>query len=353
MPKPINSITNNMDNPYAGRDGLVYARVSSKRQEIEGSGLDSQEGRCINDLGLLGVPYDKTFPDTFSGGGDFMKRPAMSAMLAYIDKYPHRRFVVVFDDLKRFARDTEFHLKLRAAFKARDVVLRCLNYTFDESPEGRFAEVVMAGHAELEREQNRRQVIQKQKARLELGYWPFIAKRGYKMVKDPAHGKIAVPDEKDKDLLISALEGFAKGTFVRKIDATRYLVERGFWKNSAEKNVVQFNNILKSSFYAGFVEYAPWEVSRRTGHHQPLISVETFNLIQNRLKNGGRNKRVRVDVSEDFPLRGIILCAECDEPLRAAWSKGRSKKYPLYACHSKGVCAAKHYVLRLRGKLAA
>lgn len=340
MPIPKSSITNLTINPYAGRDGLVYARVSSKRQETDGSGLGSQEGRCINELELLGVPYDKTFPDTFTGGGDFMKRPAMREMLAYIDKNPHKKFVVVFDDLKRFARDVNFHFKLKAEFKSRDVLLRCLNFNFEDSPEGEFVETIMAAGAQLERNQNRRQVIQKQKARLELGYWPFIAKRGYKMVKDPAHGKISVPDEKDKDLLISALEGFAKGTFVRKIDACRFLVERGFWNRPAEKSIVQFNNILKSSFYAGFIEHAPWEVSRIVGKHQALISEDMFNLIQKRLKNDGRNKRVRVDVSEDFPLRGIVLCADCHEPLRAAWSKGRSKKYPFYVCHNKAVCPA-------------
>jgi DNA invertase Pin-like site-specific DNA recombinase len=124
------------------------------------------------------VPHTKSFPDSFTGAGDFMKRPAMKALLAYVDANPHKKYVVIFDDLKRFARDVEFHIKLRAAFKARDVLLVCLNYNFDESPEGRFSETIMAAQAELERHQNRRQVIQKQKARLEAGYWTFGGKKG-------------------------------------------------------------------------------------------------------------------------------------------------------------------------------
>ena len=99
------------------RTGLIYPRVSSKRQEIEGTGLQSQEGRCMKVLGDLNVPYEKTFPDSYTGGGDFMKRPAMREMLEYIDAHPHRKYVVVFDDLKRFARDVEFHIKLKYAFK--------------------------------------------------------------------------------------------------------------------------------------------------------------------------------------------------------------------------------------------
>lgn len=335
MSIPKSSIPNPTINPYEGRIGLVYARVSSKKQEIEGSGLLTQEERCISRLRLLNVPHEMTFPDTASGGGDFMERPAMRQLLAHIDANPHKKYLVVFDDLSRLAREVVSHIKLRAAFKLRSVEPICLNFNLDETEEGEYAEIILAAGAQLERKKNRRQVIQKQKARLELGYWPFVAKRGYKMVKHPAHGKLAIPDEKDKDVLIAALNGFADGTFVRKMDACRFLVEKGFWNNSAEKRIVEFDNILRSSFYAGFVEYAPWEVSRRVGHHQALISEETFNLIQKRLKNDGRNKRIRVDVSEDFPLRGLVLCANCKEPLRAAWSKGRSKKYPLYVCHSK------------------
>ena len=35
------------------------------------------------------------------------------ALLAYMDARPGERFVGIFDDLKRYARDTEFHLRLR------------------------------------------------------------------------------------------------------------------------------------------------------------------------------------------------------------------------------------------------
>jgi DNA invertase Pin-like site-specific DNA recombinase len=104
-------------NPYEGRIGLVYVRVSAKKQETEGHGRESQEGRCKKELLALGVTFHTTFPDTYTGAGDFMDRPAMKAMLEYIDAHPHQKFVVIFDDLKRFARDTVFHLKLRRALK--------------------------------------------------------------------------------------------------------------------------------------------------------------------------------------------------------------------------------------------
>jgi site-specific DNA recombinase len=323
-------------NPYEGREGLVYVRVSSKRQEVEGHGRESQEVRCKADLENVKVPYVKTFYDTYTGSGDFMNRPAMREMLEYIDKRPHKKFVAEFDDLKRFARDTEFHLKLRGALKARDVIPRCLNYNFDDSPEGMYLETILAAGNELERHQNRRQVIQKMRARLESGYWPFSVKRGYDMKHEPQHGKISVPNKEGLTTLKAALEGFATGNMARQIDVARFLVERDFWPGqTAEKCITRVKNILEDCFYCGDIEYKKWDVPRRNGNHRGIISPNTHELIQKRLQKDSVKGKVRKTTSEDFPMRSLLICSDCDKPLTAAWSKGRSSRYGYYYCQNK------------------
>ncbi len=333
----------NLDSPYEGRIGLVYARVSSKKQDSQGSGLYSQEGRCIAELTSLGVPHEKTFYDKYTGGGDFMQRPAMRELLAYIDAHPYQKFVIIFDDLKRFARDTIFHLKLRSALKGRDVLPRCLNYNFDDSPEGMFVETVLAAGNELERHQNQRQTVQKMKARLDAGYWPFAARKGYKMIDDPTgHGKISVPSKIGLEILAPALLDFASGKLSRKIDVCRYLVERGFWsKQSPEKYIDKLTDMLQDCFYCGQISYPKWEVSRRPGKHIGLISIDTYERIQNRLHKGESGVRVRSDRSEDFPLRGLLVCRGCGKHITGAWSFGYKKQgYAYYYCQTKG-CAFK------------
>ena len=317
------------------REGLVYCRVSSKRQETEGSGLISQGGRCVSELSKLNVPHLKTFSDSFSGGGDFMKRPALREMLEFIDANPYKKFIVVFDDISRFARDVFFHIKLKLEFKKRDVILKCLNYNFDESEEGEFAELIHAGKAELDRKQNRRKVIQKQKSRLELGYWAFASKKGYKQAKNPEHGTLSIPTLESK-ILKEVLEGFSLGRFQRKIDACKFLVEKEFWtKQKPEKYIDKFTKIARDCFYVGDIEYLQWEVSRRKGKHQGIIDIRTFNLNQKRLDNEGLGKRIRNDISNDFPLRSLIACENCFKALTGAWCKGRNKKYPYYFCQNK------------------
>lgn len=326
------------DNPYMGREGVVYVRVSSKRQELEGHGRESQEERCKQDLRHQNVPYCKTFADTFTGAGDPMKRPAMQEMIAFIDANPQKRFVVVFDDIKRLARDVQAHFILRAAFRSRDVEVRCPNYNFDETEEGEFVEHIFAAQAQLDRKQNRRQVVQKMKARLQLGYWPFAGKRGYDFVKNPIHGRIHVPN-RDGTILSDAIKKFSTGDLVRKIDVARFLHERGFWKTSkrkAEYFIDEVSALLKDIFHSGYIEYKPWEVTRRKGQHKGLISLEVFEMVQKRLNREETKAHIRLDISPEFPLRGLLLCPGCQSKLTGAISKGRKKHYSYYYCITKG-----------------
>lgn len=96
---------------------LIYCRVSSTNQKKEGHGLESQEHRCRQFAEQNNYAVEEVFLDDFTGGGDFMKRPAMSRLLTYLDSKPYNQYIIIFDDLKRFARDVQFHWKLRTALK--------------------------------------------------------------------------------------------------------------------------------------------------------------------------------------------------------------------------------------------
>jgi hypothetical protein len=91
-------------------------------------------------------------------------------------------------------------------------------------------------------------------------------------------------------------------------------------------------HLLRSPVYAGYVEAPNWDVSLRKGHHEALISFETFQRIQDRLN--GATYAPRKDHSEDFPLRGYVNF-HCGTPLTACWSKGRISKHPYYLCPNK------------------
>ncbi len=321
-----------MNNPSIPR-ALVYCRVSSVRQKTDGHGLDSQEHRCREYAKSNGYEVEEVFSDSFTGGGDFSRRPAMMEMLTYIDNKPHRKYVVIFDDIARLARDVTEHIKLRAAFKIRDVVPLCLNYSFDGTPEGEFAEVIMAANAELFRKQNKRQVIQKMKARLEKGYWPHYPPPGYVQTKGPIHGKLLTPVEPQASLIREAFEGFASDRFLGQIDVMNFLREADYHPGKSKTPVYLegVRRLLRRVVYAGYVEREEWEVSRRKAQHEAIISLETFEKVQAKL-NGKCKVWVRKSDRLDFSLRGFLLCTFCQKTMTASWCRGRSKMYRFYRC---------------------
>ena len=97
----------------------------------------------------------------------------------------------------------------------------------------------------------------------------------------------------------------------------------------------QAHRILTRPIYAGYIESKVWGVSFRKGQHEPLISLETYQRIQEKL-SGKIYAPARTDINEDFPLRGFVTCGECGHPLTANWSKGRYKAYPYYVCRHRG-----------------
>jgi site-specific DNA recombinase len=326
---------------------IIYCRVSSERQKNEGHGLDSQEHRCREYASQKGYEVERVFRDSFSGGGDYTKRPAMSEMLTYMDSKPYNSYLVVFDDLKRLARDTEQYLKLKKALELRKAKVDCPNFIFNDSPEGKYIEVITAAGAELEREQNRRQVMQKMKARMEMGFYPFPELPvGYK------HSKVTltsnsnvVPKEPEARIIKEALEGYASGRFLEQLDVHKFLKENRI-NGDKPLYLERVKRILvQSLFYAGWIEYKAWEVGLRKGQHEGIIDLATHEKIQDKLLGKVRH-HVKQFLHPDFPLRRFILCSECHHPLTASQSRSRNgQKKPYYRCNQEG-CSLKNKSIR-------
>ena len=318
---------------------LVYARVSSVSQESDG-----QVHRCKQHAEHKGYPVEEIFRDKFTGGGDFWNRPQMRGLLDYIDEHPYKKYVVIFDDLKRFARDTEFHIRLRKEFRSRNVKIECLNFNFEDSPEGEFVETILAAGNELERKQNRRQVVQKQQARLERGYWVFDAPPGLKYTKDPVHEKILVHDEPKASIVKEVLNGFAYDRFPNQVDVQAFLERKGFYHRKKPKRVhlEQVRRILTQILYTGYIELPIRKLKRLKGQHQGLIDLSIYERIQEKL-NGTSKTKARKDLHLDFPARGWVLCSECLQPFTASWTtkprKGYQRAY--YRCNHPG-CVEKN-----------
>ncbi len=311
---------------------LIYCRVSSGQQVSEGSGLESQEHRCIAYALAKGLEVIKIFRDEGVSGGLF-ERPAMKEVLKFLDKNSSEKFVVIFDDIKRFARDIEVHLKLKKEFGSRLAKLECLNFKFEETPEGIFVENIIAATSQLEREQNRRQVIQKQKARLELGYWAFHAPPGLKFQRKDHEGNILAPDGVFSVIYKQAIEKF-RDYELNTIEAVRQFILEQYKLKGLKKSLSAdaTKTILINPLYAGYLEYKNWDVDFRKAKHKGFISFETLQAVKTRLQTRLK-PQMRQDLSADFPLRNYLLCPNCNRAMTASWHKGKlGTLYPHYWC---------------------
>lgn len=320
------------------KKAIIYCRVSSDRQVAEGHGMDGQERMCRSYAETNGYNVIGKFGDEGVSGG-VVDRPGMKKMLAFLDKVSGQgdETIVIIDDIKRWARDVEGHFALKTAIMTRNATLESPTHRFEESPEGKFVETVMAGAAELERNQNKQQVCRRMKARLEAGYWTFYQPPGYTYAKVPGHGKIIVPKEPEANIIREALEGFASGRFETQVDVQQFLQSKGFnhWGTGKMTYLEQVKRLLTREVYAGYIYYPKWNVTRRKGHHEALITPDTFQKIQDRLAGKQKNAQ-RKDIHKDFPLRGFVLCAHCKQPMTAGWTQGRNQKYPYYRCRVQG-----------------
>jgi site-specific DNA recombinase len=92
------------------------------------------------------------------------------------------------------------------------------------------------------------------------------------------------------------------------------------------------SRMLRNPIYAG------WVVSREIkaqGLHEPIISQELFDAVQDALDGKNTAPITHKKVNEDFPLRAFVLCTGCGKKLTAGWAKGRKEKYARYWCANK------------------
>ncbi|MFM1816343.1 MAG: hypothetical protein RLZ98_3038, partial [Pseudomonadota bacterium] len=284
--------------------------------------------------------------------------PGVQAMLAYLRSDRRNPHVVIIDDLSRFARDVRVHFDLRAAILEAGGILESPSIEFRDDADGELHEYILASVSQHQSRKNREQTLNRMKARCFNGYYVFQAPVGYRYEKLDGHGKVLVRDEPLASIVQEALEAYASGRLDTQAEVKRFLESQPDYPKDLPGGQIRnqrVNDILTRVTYAGYIEVPNWDISLRQGKHEGLISLETFQKIQDRLK-GGAKVPARADINADFPLRGFIVCGDCHKPLTACWSKSKTgKRHPYYMCHNVSCESARKSIRRddLEGEFAA
>ncbi|WP_170550437.1 recombinase family protein [Ruegeria atlantica] len=316
---------------------VIYCRVSSIKQTMEGAGLSSQERSCRDYAKQCGMLVEEVFTDVISGA--ISNRPGMNALLDFLTRVDARDYMVIVDDVSRFARDVGAHTELRNRIMTAGAAIDSPKTKFGVDAESRFLEMLWALLASRDREKNAELSKTRTIARLKNGYWTFSAPVGYQYTKAPGGGKLLIRKEPEASIIQEALEGFASGRFQTQAEVKRFLESKPEFPRPRGAKEVKFDRVtslLTRLVYAGHLEKTDWGVPLTKAQHEPLISYEEYLINQDRLK-AKKVAPARKNLDRDFVLRGFLTCSECGYSLTSCWSKsGTGKRYPYYLCHHKG-----------------
>ena len=141
-----------------------------------------------------------------------------------------------------------------------------------------------------------------------------------------------VRDEPTATIIAEALERYACGHLSTIAELQRHLNANPEISGQRKDGTIKIDTakaLLKRPIYAGYIDMPDWGIRMQKIVHEPLISLTTYQAIQDRL-NGRAVAPIRKDTDAEFPLRGFIACVDCGHLMTAARSKGRSRYYPYY-----------------------
>ncbi|GJL49739.1 MAG: resolvase [Nitrospirales bacterium] len=326
-----------MEEKRKNAKAVIYCRVSSSAQVKKGDGLGSQETRCREFARHKGFGVETVFHDEGASGG-IIDRPGMQSMLTFLKRQKKQEYFVIIDDISRLARGIDAHIQLRTSIGAAGGTLVSPSIEFGEDSDSILVENLLASVSQHQRQKNAEQTKNRMQARVRNGYWPFSPVVGYRYDSVPGHvGRMLVPDEPVASVVKEALESYASGRFDSQSEVKRFLERSAHFPKNKDGEVVyqRVDDLLNRVLYAGYLDVPKWGLSLHPAKHEPLISYETYQAIQKRMR-GQAKAPARKDLTQDFPLRGFVTCGACGHPMTACWSTGTGGKYPYYHCHSKG-----------------
>ncbi|EKS35386.1 recombinase family protein [Afipia clevelandensis] len=320
------------------KKAVAYVRVSSRAQEKRGDGLASQEAVCRRYADAMGYEVVEVFKEVLTGSA--IDRPAMRSLISYLRANKAEGRYVIIDDLSRFSRGHEAHWALKKEIARAGGFLCSPKMQFGENANARLVEGVMVTVSQHQRELNAEQTRTRMFGRVLNGYWPFAAPMGYRHTRVQGHaGLLLTRDEPVASIIQEAMEGFASGRFETQAEVKRFLETQPAFPRKGRNGDVHYqavSDLLTKLVYAGYVEHKDWGIAPLKGKHEPLVSLETFERIQNRISDVARAP-MRVDIRSDFPLRGAVCCAECGKAMTSCWSTSKTgMKHAYYMCFGKG-----------------
>ncbi len=298
----------------------IYTRQSNQGL-FDFSSCDSQFRTCQEHAEQSGESSlhwtGKHFKDE-GYSGSTLNRPGMRRLrkviaLGGLD----RVYAVAFDRLSRNMRDA---VLLLDEFEKAGVELRLVHQPdLDSTPHNRLLRHTLAAFAEFEREMITSRVADTRS---------YLKKHGRRIAGKVPYGYDADPVTKQlvtnksearrvRAIFRRAAEGQAPSEIANRIDHLGWRTKQWSSRRTGEQQgggrwtARQVVSLLRNPVYLG--RFAEGE-STRPGCHAAIVTQILFDAVQQRL-DSRRSTDSSSRRTQDFPLRGKIICPKCKRPL--------------------------------------
>jgi DNA invertase Pin-like site-specific DNA recombinase len=212
--------------------------------------------------------------------------------------------------------------------------IRTYGQSFQNSPNEKFLLMILCSQAKLENDNKSVNVKRGLRTRCEMGLRPGVAPTGYLNEKRTDRRCQAILDPERATTIKKMFEKVAYEHWSGRKIYNWLRFDLNFRTSNGKKHLSLGNiyKILDNPYYYGVFEYPKKSGNWYTGKHEPLITKELFNLVQEQIKS----QFVRVE-NKEFAFTKMMTCGLCgsgicaDEKFKKQ-KNGNVHRYVYYGC---------------------
>jgi site-specific DNA recombinase len=317
---------------------VLYARKSTESEEAQILSIDSQIREMLQIAEKENLEIVETKKESHSAK-EANQRPIFNEIVEEIkqDKY-NGILTWAPDRISRNAGDLGIIVDLMDQGKLIDI--RTYGQRFTNSPNEKFLLMILGSQAKLENDNKVINVKRGLRARCEMGLWPCTAPTGYLNSKN-VDKRCHVEMDAHRAPMVSKM--FEKVAYEKYSGRQLYqwLKERNFkTKNGKHLTLSNVYILLRNTFYYGMFEYPKKSNQWFKGIHEPLITKELFDMVQENIYNHVINIK-----SKEFAFTKMMTCGACGSGITAdekfkKLKNGDVSRYVYYMCtkHNDSKC---------------
>ncbi|MBI3632542.1 MAG: recombinase family protein [Candidatus Vogelbacteria bacterium] len=309
----------------------LYARKSTESEERQILSIDSQIKEMLQLAEREGLEVVTMKRESHSAK-EAGQRPVFNEI---VDEIKQGKFNGILtwapDRISRNAGDLGKIVDLMDAKLLLEI--RTFGQRFSNNPNEKFLLMILGSQAKLENDNRGINVKRGLRARVEMGLWPGMAPTGYLNQKLMDRKCQVIIDSERAPIIKKVFEKVAYEKWSgRKV--YHWLKFELNFKTIGNHNLAVGNifRMLQSPFYYGVFEYPKKSSNWYQGKHEPIVTKELFDKVQEQLK---RDKIIRR--SHEFAFTKLMVCGLCESMISAEekykqLKDGTVAKYIYYGC---------------------